>query len=65
MSGILEYPTLRKTMPVYLSDIDKEYICECIENIIQIADRAFCPPLERRSVCKNCSYYEFCYIMED
>lgn len=65
VSGILEYPVLRKTVPIYLSDVDREYIVECIKGIEKIAADVSCPLLVRRAVCKNCSYYEFCYSTEE
>lgn len=65
VSGILEYPALRRTTKIYLSDIDREYIHDCIGSIQKIADSSSCPPLEKRGVCKNCSYYELCYITEE
>ncbi|WP_455587649.1 CRISPR-associated protein Cas4 [Bacteroides sp.] len=65
VTGTLEYPTLRKTEQVVLSEIDRKIIRE-METAIQhiIADEA-CPPLEKKSICKNCSYFEFCFSKEE
>lgn len=65
VSGVLEYPVLRKKDNVYLSDIDREYIVECLKSIQQIADSEQCPAINNRKICKNCSYFEFCYITEE
>ena len=46
ISGILEYPVLRKRDTVLLSDIDRETIVEMINEIKQVIESDFCPPLE-------------------
>lgn len=65
VSGILEYPVLRKTDKVFLSDTDRKYLIDVSDKITQIIDSEQCPPLEKKGICKNCSYYEFCYITEE
>lgn len=62
--GILEYPTLRKTNEVVLSDVDREQIQEMMTDIEKIVSQDECPPLAKKGICKNCSYYEFCYADE-
>lgn len=62
--GILEYPTLRKTSKVMLSDVDREQIREMTADIEKIVTQDECPPLAKKGICKNCSYYEFCYADE-
>lgn len=64
VSGILEYPLLRKTEQVFLTDDDIEKIKQCIEEIPEIINQESCPPLVRKGICKNCSYYEFCFTNE-
>ena len=59
ISGILEYPVLRKRDTVLLSDIDRETIVEMINEIKQVIESDFCPPLERKRKCRNCSYCDF------
>lgn len=63
--GILEYPLLRKTQEVFLSDIDRQAIEEMKTDISKIISDEYCPPLQKKSICKNCSYYEFCYSGEE
>ncbi len=65
VTGILEYPTLRKTEQVVLSDVDRDMIREMETDIQRIIDSDECPPLERKGICKNCSYFEFCYTNDD
>lgn len=65
VSGILEYPALRKKADFSLSDSDREYIGECLGHIRYIMDSGSCPSIERKKPCRNCSYFEFCYITEE
>ena len=64
VSGILEYPALRKKETVYLSDVDRDVIQEMISNIHSVIDNDVCPPLEVKGICKNCSYLDFCFSKE-
>lgn len=64
VKGILEYPTLRKTQSVVLSDVDRDRIKEIIADIDKIISSEECPPLQKKGICKNCSYYEFCFTKE-
>ena len=65
VTGILEYPVLRKTENVLLSDIDREEIRSMETEIKIIIESEQCPPLEKKRICKNCSYYDFCYSREE
>ena len=64
VSGILEYPKLRKTEEVYLSAVDKQYIQEIIISINKIIHSDICPDKIKISKCRNCSYFDFCYANE-
>jgi len=64
VSGILEYPKERKTEEVYLSAIDRARIKEIKNDIIKIITSNKVPDLEKRKRCKNCSYYDFCFVKE-
>jgi CRISPR-associated exonuclease Cas4 len=63
-TGILEYPKLRETTKVELSDVDAVNLEKMIENIEQIVAFETCPQAIEAKICKNCSYYEFCYVDE-
>lgn len=63
--GILEYPKLRRTQEVYLSDVDRVQIEEYRETIRQIINADDCPPKIPRARCSNCSYFDFCWSGEE
>lgn len=63
-TGILEYPTIRHTNQVLLTDVDREMIGEMEMKIDAIINADECPPLVKKRLCKNCSYYDFCYSNE-
>lgn len=65
VSGILEYPTLRHTARVMLSDDDRVKIEEMEKDIEKIVQSETCPPVINAKLCKSCSYYEFCYVREE
>ena len=65
VSGILEYPTLRQKNNVTLSESDRVYIKNVIQDIEAILNSDSCPPRLESKICKNCSYFEFCYVGED
>ncbi len=65
VKGILEYPTEHKTHIVELSKDDVKKIESSLIDILLIIKSEICPPvIMQKAKCKNCSYYEFCYINE-
>lgn len=62
--GILEYPIMRKREDVMLSEVDRDRIREMEKEIIGLLENEVCPPALHTKICKNCSYYEFCYVEE-
>ena len=63
-TGLLEYPTMRQTVPVELTDADREEIRQMEKEIVSIIEADSCPPLVKKRLCKSCSYYDFCYTTE-
>ena len=61
VKGILEYPVLRKKDEIVLSEVDRDKLKEMEKEITNIIENETCPPLEKKKLCKNCSYYDFCY----
>lgn len=63
-TGVLEYPTIRQTSQVVLTDEDRQMIVEMEEKIKGIIESDLCPTLSKKRLCKSCSYYDFCYSNE-
>jgi len=61
VKGILEYPVLRKKDEIVLSEVDRDKLKEMEKEITNIIENETCPPLEKKKLCKNCSYFDFCY----
>ena len=64
VSGVLEYPKERKTEEVYLSEPDRVFIEEMVLKVKAIIDSDHCPDPIKKPKCKNCAYYDFCYVAE-
>lgn len=64
VTGILEYPKLKETKTIALTEADKVYLHLVINRILHIAASEQCPPLLQAKICKSCSYYDFCYVGE-
>lgn len=62
VQGLIEYPKLRATTHVELSDEDVAYLEKLVVEIEEIVASEICPPRIEAKICKNCSYFEFCYI---
>jgi len=65
VSGVLEYPVLRKTNKVYISDSDRAKIEDDEKHIADIIESDKCPDVIKSKICKNCSYFDFCYCNEE
>lgn len=63
-TGILEYPKLRHTSYVDLSDADKSHLQQAVLDVKNITEDEHCPPRINSKICKSCSYFDFCYVEE-
>lgn len=62
--GVLEYPKSRTTQEVLLSQDDLREIPQLIAQIQQIVEADQCPAKIKKSFCRSCSYFEFCWATE-
>ena len=62
--GILEYPKLKQTQEVFLSDDVIMELNKAVQKIQTIVTKS-CPPVIHKKICKKCSYYDFCYAGEE
>lgn len=65
VTGLLEYPTMRHTAKVELTEADRQYIIRTEKEIEALIKADNCPPAINSKICNNCSYYEFCYASEE
>ncbi|MDA3616748.1 CRISPR-associated protein Cas4 [Polluticaenibacter yanchengensis] len=63
-TGIIEYPLLRQTDTVELSIQDELHLQKLVEQVTNLQASENCPPVINGKICRNCSYYELCYINE-
>jgi CRISPR-associated exonuclease Cas4 len=64
VEGIIEYPTQRKTTRVVLTDADRADIVRWESDIARVVAQETCPKVTNKPICKNCSYFDFCYMNE-
>ncbi len=62
--GTIEYPKLRETEHVFLDDQDRARLDKDVLKVASILSLDACPEVINSSICKRCSYYQFCYIDE-
>ncbi len=60
--GIIHYPKLLKKIDVELNGEDKIKIEEALKEIENIVKLGKPPDVINKPYCKNCAYYQFCYI---
>ncbi len=65
VKGVLEYPELRKKQDVVLTDDDRDEMKMIMQRITEVIESKDCPALIKKGYCKSCSYYEFCFAMEE
>ena len=62
-TGEINYPKLRKTEKITLNDDDIIYIQKVEKEINEIIANEQAPKVNKvMKICKNCSYYELCWI---
>ena len=64
-TAILEYPLLRLTDQVRLTDDDIVHLENTITAIARLKAGEDCPPVINARICRSCSYYELCYVGEE
>jgi CRISPR-associated exonuclease Cas4 len=62
VTGVIDYPKLKEKVTVNLTEEDRVTLKETMRNIEDIASMPQPPEVVNKPFCKNCSYYELCYI---
>lgn len=61
-TGSIEYPKQRKTTTVELTAAKRKEVEGWLAEIERIKNLDQCPPLVRKSYCKRCAYFDFCFV---
>lgn len=60
--GLLEYPKQRKKHEIELTEVDRKDIQGWEAEIQRITTSRICPDLVKKSYCKSCAFYDFCFV---
>ena len=58
----IDYPLIKKTLVVELSDSDKTELDSILKDIDIIARGEFPPAFEEKKICNKCAYHDLCFI---
>ena len=61
LKGILHYPKQMKVEEVFLTPEDEKDIEKALQEVKKIKALNKPPKVERKSYCKRCAYFEFCF----
>ncbi len=65
-TGLLEYPKLRQTQPVTLDSTEIPEVESWVSKVNAVINQESCPPrLTKKTFCRSCSYFDFCWTEED
>ena len=62
IKGQIDYPLLKKKITVDLLQEDIKIIKQIIDDINLIVNKEIPPNLEKKRICKSCTYYDLCFI---
>ncbi len=62
IKGKIDYPLLKKTQEVELTDEDRKEIGQTLEDMERIFNEEVPPKLNKKGICKSCAYYDLCFI---
>jgi CRISPR-associated exonuclease Cas4 len=62
IKGKVDYPLLKQSIDIELTDDDEKNIDTMIMDLKIIVNRPLPPLLEKKRICKSCAYFELCYI---
>lgn len=62
ISGVIDYPLLRRNLVVELDENDEKEIEQIISKIGNIVAMPSPPDTKRMRICSKCAYFELCFI---
>lgn len=60
--GVIRYPKLKEKVDIDLTTEDIEKLDSILKDIEKIIDSPLPPERIKTGICKNCSYFELCFI---
>ena len=58
----IDYPLLKKSLEVKLTDEDEAELQTKLEEIRKIVNADTPPGLKKKNICKSCAYFDLCFI---
>lgn len=62
ITGKVDYPLLKQSINIELTDEDEKYIESILIDLKEIVNKPLPAILEKKGICKKCAYFELCYI---
>jgi len=62
ITGEIDYPKLKKRETILLEPGDEKEFENIFLNIKEILDKPKPPVINKKTICKKCAYYEFCFV---
>ena len=62
LRGRIDYPLLRQSVDIELTEADEDVLKNAIQEIKSIVQSPLPPAKTQNKICKSCAYYEFCVI---
>lgn len=62
MKAKIDYPLLKKSIIIELTDEDEVHLQEIISQIINIKGLMYPPVFESKKICSKCAYHDLCFI---
>jgi len=62
VTGEIDYPKLREKVKVELTNADRDKLLEIKTDIERIITLSIPPEVINKPFCKQCSYYDLCYV---
>lgn len=58
----IDYPLLKKSLEIELSNDDVTEIEKILEDIRNIVNKDIPPQTKKKNICKSCAYFDLCFV---
>lgn len=62
VTGKIDYPLLKQTVEILLSEEDEMNFRKILLEIENIVNDKCPPTIDKKNICKKCAYFDLCYI---